>query len=117
MFALTACTSTENVPVTSIRTEYKDRVHTVTDSVLLHDSVFVHMSGDTLYRDRWHTDRVVSVRRDTIYTLKDDTIQVPYLKSVYVEKKLNWYQKALMGTGVFALLLLVVLIIYKIKIK
>lgn len=80
VLALSGC-KTKYVTVPEYHTEYIVRSDTVAsvDSVLLHDSVFVYHSGDTViinkvvYRDRWRN--VYKVRIDTL--LRRDSVYVP----------------------------------------
>ena len=97
------------MPVERMRTEYKDRVvavhDTVRDSVLMlnyvyrHDSVSVLSRGDTVYVERWHTllqsssvqnraERSKAVH-DTLYVDRTDSVRVP----VPVERKLTKWEK------------------------
>ena len=72
---------TKYITVPEYHTEYIVRSDTVSsvDSVLLHDSVFVYHSGDTViinkvaFRDRWRN--VYKVRTDTL--LRRDSVYVP----------------------------------------
>ena len=91
---LAGCRSVRYVPVEAVRTDsvYVDRWQR--DSVYLKDSVYVNRwaVGDTvfvdkvsvkyLYRDRWRTDTVAVVRRDSV--------QIP----LPVEKPLGWWEQA-----------------------
>lgn len=93
---LCGCKSIEYVPVEKVVKEYVTKHDTVMqkDSVWLHDSVFIHAKGDTVWYEKWHTkyvdrwkERIVT---DTV--IKVDSIPVPYP----VEKKaevLPWYRK------------------------
>ncbi len=112
---LCGCRSTRYVPVESVRTEYKDRVMTVhdtmRDSVLMlndvyrHDSVSVLTRGDTVYVDRWHTLRQTAVDKgrtlqsiaahDTLYVVMTDSVRVP----VPVERKLTKWERVKMDFG------------------
>ena len=116
---LCGCRSTRYVPVERVRTEYKDRVvavhDTVRDSVLMlnyvyrHDSVSVLSRGDTVYVERWHTllqsssvqnraERSKAVH-DTLYVDRTDSVRVP----VPVERKLTKWERAFMvAKDVFA---------------
>lgn len=119
MFLTVACTTTKyvQVPVETTKTEYvsQNKVDStsVKDSVYLHDSIYVHQKGDTVFFTKYQTqykylDRIKYINRtDTL--IQRDSIPVPYevVKEVEIEKKLNWFQKALMYLGV-ALLLAVV---------
>ena len=80
---LASCkTKTQIVTVPEYHKEYIVRSDTIArvDSVLLHDSVFVYHSGDTIvinkvaYRDR--VRNVYKTRTDTI--VKTDSVRVPY---------------------------------------
>lgn len=102
--ALAGCTTTQYVPVETVRTEYKDRVREVhtTDSVT--DTRFVFVKGDTVvdYRDRvkWR-DRYI---HDTCTVVKTDSIAVPYP----VERELTWWQRTKMDFGGVAFAVLAV---------
>lgn len=94
MPVLAGCRSVRYVPVEAVRTDsvYVDRWQR--DSVYLKDSVYVNRwaVGDTvfvdkvsvkyLYRDRWRTDTVAVVRRDSV--------QIP----LPVQKPLGWWERA-----------------------
>ena len=116
---LCGCRSTRYVPVERVRTEYKDRVvavhDTVRDSVLMlnyvyrHDSVSVLSRGDTVYVERWHTLLQSSslqnraerskAAHDTLYVDRTDSVRVP----VPVERKLAKWEKAFrVAKNVFA---------------
>lgn len=116
---LAGCKTTKYVPVERVRTEYKDRVvavhDTVRDSVLIlndvyrHDSVSVRMKGDTVYVERWHTLRQTAVDKgrtlqsiaahDTLYLTRTDSVRVP----VPVERKLTkWERTFMIAKDVFA---------------
>ena len=116
---LCGCRSTRYVPVERVRTEYKDRVvavhDTVRDSVLMlnyvyrHDSVSVLSRDDTVYVERWHTllqsssvqnraERSKAVH-DTLYVDRTDSVRVP----VPVERKLTkWKMAFRVAKDVFA---------------
>ena len=119
MMLLSGCKTTRYVPVERMRTEYKDRVvavhDTVRDSVLVlndvyrHDSVSVVSKGDTVYVERWHTLRQTAVDKgrtlqsiaahDTLYMTRTDSVRVP----VPVERKLTKWEKAFrVAKNVFA---------------
>lgn len=116
---LAGCKTTKYVPVERMRTEYKDRVvavhDTVRDSVLVlndvyrHDSVSVLSRGDTVYVERWHTLRQTAVDKwrtlqsiaahDTLYLTRTDSVRVP----VPVERKLTkWERTFRIAKDVFA---------------
>lgn len=118
---LFGCKTTRYVPVESVRTEYKDRVltvhDTVRDSVLMlndvyrHDSVLIRMKGDTVYVERWHTLLQSSslqnraerskAAHDTLYVTRTDSVRVP----VPVERKLTKWEKTKMDFGTVAMVI------------
>lgn len=124
---LFGCRTTRYVPVESVRTEYKDRVvavrDTVRDSVLMlndvyrHDSVSVMLRGDTVYIERWHTllqssslqnraERSKAVH-DTLYVTRTDSVMVP----MPVERKLTKWERAKMDFGTAAIVIAAMAII------
>ena len=124
---LCGCRTTRYVPVESVRTEYKDRVvavhDTVRDSVLMssdvyrHDSVLIRMKGDTVYVERWHallqssslqnrTERS-KVAHDTLYVTRTDSVMVP----MPVERKLTKWERAKMDFGTAAIVIAAMAII------
>ena len=74
---LIGCKSTEKLQNinTETRIEYRDKYHR--DSVYIRDSVIIYVKGDTVYKDRWHTEWKEKETGDTII-LKD---------TVYIEKE------------------------------
>lgn len=100
---LSGCKSIQYVPVETVRTEYVTKTDTFLqkDSVRLHDSVYIHSKGDTVWYEKWHTkyrDKIVTkIVIDSF--IKTDSIQVPYP----VEKKLTKWQKLKMDMGGIAL--------------
>lgn len=107
--ALSGC-KTKYVTVPEYHTEYIVRSDTVAsvDSVLLHDSVFVYHSGDTViinkvvYRDRWRN--VYKVRIDTL--LRRDSVYVP-TPTAQTLSKTDW-RLAVIGILATAVVFLVV---------
>lgn len=97
--ALCGCTTTRYVPVETVRTEYKDRVHEVQSVDSVTDTRFVWVSGDTVvsWRDRvkWR-ERVV---RDTVSVIRTDTVREPYP----VERELTRWERTKMDFGGVAL--------------
>jgi len=74
LLLLTGCNRTIYIPVESVRTEYIDRLKS--DSIYMHDSILIHMKGDTVWMEKYrykYKDRIVT---DSI-VLKD-TIRIPY---------------------------------------
>lgn len=93
---LVGCRTTKYVPVENVRTEYKDRVVTVHDTVrdsvrtfnnvYRHDSMAVMMRGNTVFVDRWHTLRLIkwenathmsnTVAGDSASSVRVDSVRV-----------------------------------------
>lgn len=89
---LSAC-KTSYVPIEKIvyrETVKRDTTH-VRDSILVHDSITLVQRGDTVYKDKWHTETIYKY----IYKNKVDSfcmvdsIPVPYP----VEKELTKWEK------------------------
>ena len=79
-----------------------------TDSVYVHDSVFIREAGDTVFFDRWHTcwrDRIV---HDTVRSHSTDTVVL----TETVEKLVEVPKKGGNAGWTAALTLLAVIIIY-----
>lgn len=126
---LTSCKSVEYVPVTETHTEHHwhtDSVHT-TDSIY-HEKETTVMQLDSaamakygiqlqkaerawLVKSKELERRIeqlmqLSQTKDTVR----DSIPVPYPVTQYVEKKLSWMQKSLMGVGLLSIMALVIII-------
>lgn len=114
------------VAMCSCKTKYIETIHytpvevhdtlyntkLIRDSITLHDSVFIHQKGDTVYSEKWRTEHHWHTKHDTLYKSKEvpkvvtDTIvtirEVPVDKIVY---KQHWWQRLLSGAGGIALIL------------
>lgn len=121
IFLLCSCSTTRYVPVENVRTEYKDRVVTVHDTlrgsvrtfnnVYRHDSMTVMMRGDTVFVDRWHTLRLIkwekathmsnTVTGDSALSVRVDSVRVPYP----VERKLTKWERVKMDFGTAAIVI------------
>lgn len=83
------------------------------DSVVVRDSVFVMLRGDTVIREAWRIRERVSLVHDTVRIgsgfsaerIRLDSVRVPEIVTVEkvvtreVEKKLNWWRKCFLWTG------------------
>ena len=77
IFSLASCGVTRTiVKEGEVRTEWRDRYTERRDSVYLHDSVYIHSKGDTVYLERWHTRIRDRTLRDTVYLHKIDSVYV-----------------------------------------
>lgn len=108
---LTSCRSVKYVPVPEYHTEYKTRTDSFVkrDSVWVKDSVWLWMKGDTVYKERWHTehnDRYV-YRNKTDTVMQTDSVRVPYP----VERELSRWEKTKMNLFIPIVLPCVVFIV------
>ena len=77
VFSLASCGATRPlVKEGEVRAEWRDRYTERRDSVYLHDSVYIHSKGDTVYLERWHTRIRDRTLRDTLYLHKTDSVYV-----------------------------------------
>lgn len=105
------CTTTKYVPMV----QYKERIVSKTDSFLqtdsvwLHDSIFVSQKGDTVMTDRWHyRDRYKYIYKNSTDTLVVHD-SIPY--KVEVQKPPSKLQTIYIDLGKIAIALLVILIL------
>ena len=101
--ALTGC-KTREVVVTEHHTDTLRVVQHHRDSIYLHDSTFVreYIQGDTvrIVTEMWHTKYRDRLKTDTLYRSRTDSVPVPYPVIKEVKKPLNFFEKAMMGTGI-----------------
>ncbi len=94
---LTGC-KTKTVLVETVRTDTLTITRLQRDSIMLHDSIYVHehQRGDTVFLEvnRWHTQYRDRWHHDSIYIATHDTIPRPYPVEKFVEKKLTRWQQA-----------------------
>ena len=115
---LAGCKTVKYIPVETVKTDTTYVYKQQRDSVMLHDSIYIHeyQKGDTIYidRDRWHTQWRDHWHTDTIYKSKTDSVPVPYPVEVIkeVDKPLTWWQRTRMHGGDVLLALLGIAGIY-----
>lgn len=112
---LTSCKQIEYVTVEKVRNDTTYITKHQRDSVWLHDSIMVSEKGDTIRIEKWHTKFVDREVHDTIYQATHDTIPQPYPLIKMVEKPLGWWQKGLIWTGIFALMVIIIFVVWKMK--
>ena len=102
---LVGCKKIEYVYIPKVQTLTRDSIVTK----LQHDSIYIKVTekqkNDTIYRDSIVYNFVF--RNDTIRTTRTDSIPYPVEVPKYIEKKLNGYQRTMIGFG-WTLILLVV---------
>lgn len=112
LLMLVGCKTIEYVPVEVVKTQTKDHLVEVHDSVYIRDSTVIHTKGDTVFKDKWKLIYKNRYVHDTTYVHRTDSIPVP----CPVEKQLGkWEQFKLDYMGYISTILLAalaVLIIY-----
>lgn len=93
----------KEVPVVVEHTSTQRTTDIVRDTLMMRDSVYHYVQGDTLRIERWHyTTRVEVVERTD--TLRDS---IPVITEVAttkeVAKPMAWWQKLFIGIGLVAL--------------
>ena len=108
---LVSCKKIEYVYVPKVQTLTRDSIVTKTQ----HDSIFIKVTekqkNDTIYRDSIVYNFIF--RNDTIRTTRTDSIPYPVEVEKLVEKKLNGYQRTMIGFGWTFILLIIGYIGYK----
>lgn len=96
---LAGCRATRyvEVPVTKTVTETRLQTDTVSNDVYVHDSVIVHAHSDTVYVERWHTNKQKQqaariIRHDSIVV---DSVRIPYP----VERKVTRWERTKQNVG------------------
>lgn len=112
---LTSCGAARPVITERVKTEYRDRLLSVRDSVYLKDSVIIRLRGDTVYRDRRRTKYRYLTVHDTAYVLRTDSVPVPY--RVEVPARLTWWQRVKVRIGGAALCLVLAFGIWFVRFK
>lgn len=108
------------IPTTSARDTVWRYVHS-RDTLVMKDSVekFVVQKGDTVHVKevvtRWRER--VSVRRDTLWRMRTDSIKVPYkvTERVEVAKPQAWWRKGLQWAGALAVVAVIVAVAVKLR--
>lgn len=110
LFLIASCTTTKyiEVPVETIKTEYKDRL--IYDSIYVKDSTSNSIKNDTVFNTKYKYIYKTRVEKDTINVTDTITKTITIEKEKEVNKLKNW-QIVLMiiGGGSIALML------YKLK--
>lgn len=102
---LTSCRSIKCVPVETVKTEYKTRDSIRFDSIYEHDSIFLFVKGDTVYKEKYrYKYRYLTINiTDTV--MLTDSVQIPYP----VEKQLTRWQQMKIELGGWAVGVIVIL--------
>ena len=95
VLCMMSCTTTQYVPVETVRTDSVRIVDVRRDSVYVMDSVIVKSKADTVYVTRWRSEYKEALRVDTFLVERIDTLNT----IVEVEKKLSKWQQTKMDVG------------------
>ena len=115
MAVMCGCTTTKYITVERVTHDTTYVAKHQRDSIWLHDSIRVSEKGDTIRIEKWHTKYVEREVHDTLYQATRDTIPQPYQVPEYVEKPLSWWQKGLIWIGIIALMIAIVIVVWKLK--
>ena len=101
----TSCRNIKNVPVETVKTEYKTRDSIRFDSIYEHDSIFLFVKGDTVYKEKYrYKYRYLTINKtDTV--MLTDSVQIPYP----VEKQLTRWQQMKIELGGWAVGVIIIL--------
>ena len=110
--ALTGCRGTEIVTVEKVRIDTLREYHTTYDSIHVHDSVSVVVKGDTVIKDRWHTEWRDRWQHDTVYVARTDSVPKPYPVVKEVERQMSSWECFVMWAGRLALIALALAVGY-----
>lgn len=115
LLLLTGCTTTQYVPVETVRTDTLKVTKYERDSIYIHDSTIVREKGDTMLIEKWHTRWRDRWLHDTVYQSRVDSVQKPYPVTEYVERKrskIDWFFTI---TGIIALIAVIVYAAVKVR--
>ncbi len=101
----TSCRNIKSVPVETVKTEYKTRDSIRFDSIYEHDSIFLFVKGDTVYKKKYrYKYRYLTINKtDTV--MLTDSVQIPYP----VEKQLTRWQQMKIELGGWAVGVIIIL--------
>lgn len=106
IWSMCSC-STQYVPVESVRYDSVFFEKIRKDSIFVQDSVFIRQKGDTVFKDKFHVVYKYVLQRDTMLTVRRDSIPVP----VPVEKKRTWWEQTKIDVGGFAVAIIVIYVL------
>lgn len=106
IWSMCSC-STQYVPVESVRYDSVFFEKIREDSIFVQDSVFIRQKGDTVFKDKFHVVYKYVLQRDTMLTVRRDSIPVP----VPVEKKRTWWEQTKIDVGGYAVTIIVIYVL------
>ena len=110
IWSMCSC-STQYVPVESVRYDSVFFEKIRKDSIFVQDSVFIRQKGDTVFKDKFHVVYKYVLLRDTMLTVRRDSIPVP----VPVEKKRTWWEQTKIDVGGYAVTIIVIYVLCRLR--
>ena len=107
---LSSC-RTQDIPVETIKTEYRTRDSIRYDSIYHRDSVYMTVKGDTVYLYKYKYLYKYQYINKTDTLIKTDSIPIPYP----IEKQLSKWQKFKLDFGGAAMLIVIMIVIVILK--
>lgn len=107
LYMMASC-KTEYIPIESVRYDSVFLEKIQKDSIFVKDSVYIRQKGDTVFKDKFIVVYKERLLRDTMLTVKTDSIPVP----VPVEKKRTWWEQTKIDFATIAIQLIVLVIFY-----
>lgn len=101
----TSCRNIKYVPVETVKTEYKTRDSIRFDSIYEHDSIFLFVKGDTVYKEKYRYKYRYQTINKTDTVMLTDSVQIPYP----VEKQLTRWQQMKIELGGWAVSVIIIL--------
>ena len=104
---LTACKTTEYIPVPVTHTDTLYVAAHQRDSIHVRDSIYIKEKGDTVWITRWRKEYIERLKHDTINEVRHDSVPYPVPTPVEVPRQLTWWQQTRIHAGelLFALLI------------
>lgn len=112
MCAASCRSHTQLVEVERVRTDTTYIVHNQFDSIYFHDSIYVLEKNDTILIEKWHTKYKEKFLTDTLYSVKIDSVPIPYPVEKLVAKPLSTWQKIRIILGNMVLLTIASIIVF-----
>jgi len=96
---------TKEVPVVTEKVTERNHIDIVRDTLMMRDSIYHYVQGDTVIIERWH--HTVNVNKTVVAdTIRDTIPQVVTVTRTEVKEvnRLHWWQSALMWIGGIAVI-------------
>lgn len=102
----TGCTTTKVVEVPVTHTEYIEKVDTFVKTDSIHETEYIKISGDTVYKEKVKYVQQKVYEPKYVEVIKRDSVPFPVevIKEVQVERKASWVERALTAIGTLVLL-------------